>query len=64
MRHVHDDGTVGWRRHDEPFDTVNPWTRWLRCFWDRDDEAVWFSFEPAGFSLILRAAPGGWSPVY
>ncbi|WP_330337729.1 hypothetical protein [Streptomyces sp. NBC_00557] len=23
MLHIHDDGTAGWRRHDEPFDTVN-----------------------------------------
>lgn len=24
MLHFHDDGTAGWRWHDEPFDTVNP----------------------------------------
>ena len=23
MLHIHDDGTAGWRWHDEPFDTVN-----------------------------------------
>lgn len=24
MLHIHDDGTAGWRWHDEPFDAVNP----------------------------------------
>ncbi|MER7828299.1 hypothetical protein ABTX85_37785 [Streptomyces sp. NPDC096097] len=24
MLRVHDDGTAGWRWHDEPFDTTNP----------------------------------------
>ncbi|MFB7779594.1 hypothetical protein [Streptomyces bauhiniae] len=24
MLHIHDDGTAGWRWHDEPFDVVNP----------------------------------------
>ncbi|WP_267883593.1 hypothetical protein [Streptomyces sp. NRRL F-5727] len=24
MRHLRDDGTAGRRRHDEPFDAVNP----------------------------------------
>ncbi|MFI5774415.1 hypothetical protein ACIA74_39190 [Streptomyces sp. NPDC051658] len=23
MLHIHDDGTVGWRRHDEPFDALH-----------------------------------------
>ncbi|MET7356789.1 hypothetical protein ABZT42_55950, partial [Streptomyces mirabilis] len=23
MLHIHDDGTTGWRWHDEPFDAVN-----------------------------------------
>ncbi|WP_405891447.1 hypothetical protein OG427_39230 [Streptomyces sp. NBC_00133] len=24
MLHIHDDGTAGWRWHDEPFDAVKP----------------------------------------
>ena len=24
MLHIHDDGTAGWRWHDEPFETVDP----------------------------------------
>lgn len=24
MLYIHDDGTAGWRWHDEPFDAVNP----------------------------------------
>ncbi|WP_405442150.1 hypothetical protein OG373_33205 [Streptomyces avidinii] len=24
MLHIHEDGTAGWRWHDEPFDTVDP----------------------------------------
>ncbi|WP_181786218.1 hypothetical protein [Streptomyces phytophilus] len=24
MLHIHDDGTAGWRWHDEPLDAVNP----------------------------------------